>query len=427
MTGESKLFTSVTSPIHQSVRLVDGSYAPILRMGEVSLSPSITLQPVFHVPNLAPNLLFVSRLTKSLNCAVTFLSDCCLIQDRSTRGYERNGLYYFEDPPPPVSVLQASVLPVSHSYNFSLESLNLWHARLGHVNFQYLCLLFPALVKACKSHKFHCHVCALSKHTRSSYISRMHRTPCAFDLIHSDVWGPSPVTSLSGHRYYVTFIDDHTRCTWVYLLKKKSEVLPSFTQFLRMVKTQYNVVRGIRSDNAKEYVSDAFVSQLNKQGILQQLSNTYTPEQNGVAERKNRSLMVVVRCLLRGMNVPKNYWHMAVLTASYLLNRTPSRILHGKPPLRLLHPDKILFPVVPRIFGCVCYVQNRSPTCTKLDDKAIKCIFLGYAAFSKGYRCFDPLTHKFYHTMDVSFLEDTPFFGKSFFTRKINPLGVSFT
>jgi hypothetical protein len=107
--------------------------------------------------------------------------------------------------------------------------LTLWHAHLGHVNFQYLCLLFPPFIKACKDHKFQCEVCEVSKHTCTSYILRMHRTSSVFDLIHSDVWGPSPVMAFSGHRYYVTFIDDHSRCTWVYLLKKKSDVLLLFT------------------------------------------------------------------------------------------------------------------------------------------------------------------------------------------------------
>uniref|UniRef100_A0A2N9G5A4 Integrase catalytic domain-containing protein n=1 Tax=Fagus sylvatica TaxID=28930 RepID=A0A2N9G5A4_FAGSY len=132
----------------------------------------------------------------------------------------------------------------------------------------------------------------------------MHRPSSVFDLIHSDVWGPSPVMAFSGHRYYVTFIDDHSRCTWVYLLKKKSDVLPLFTQFLQMIKTQYNtIVRAIRSDNGGEYISDAFCSQLNQKGILHQLTCPQTPEQNGVAERKNRHIMSIVRCLLCGMHV----------------------------------------------------------------------------------------------------------------------------
>jgi hypothetical protein len=193
-----------------------------------------------------------------------------LLQDLSSkkifgRGYEHDGLYYFGDPPPTTSGLQASILLSSSSYVFSFKTLTLWHTRLGHVNFQYLCLLFPSFIKACKDHKFQCEVCELSKHTHTSYIPRIHRPSSVFDLIHSDVWGPSPVMAFSGHSYYVTFINDHSRCTWVYLLKKKSDVLPLFTQFLQIIKTQYNtIVRAIRSDNGGEYISDAFCSQLTR-------------------------------------------------------------------------------------------------------------------------------------------------------------------
>jgi transposase InsO family protein len=415
MTGESSLFSSPLIPITQSVCLADNSTSHISHKGDVFLSSDILLSSVLHVPNFAFNLLSVSRLAKSLNCAVIFLPYHCLLQDLNSkkifgRGYERDGLYYFGEPPP-TSGLQASILPYSNSNVFSLKTLTLWHARLGHVNFQYLCLLFPSLIKTCKDHKFQCVVCELSKHTRTSYIPRMHRTSSIFDLIHSDVWGPSPVMAFSGHRYYVTFIDDHSRCTWVYLLKKKSDVLPLFTQFLQMIKTQFNtVVRAIRSGNGGEYISDGFCSQLNQKGILQQLSCPYTPEQNGVAERKNRHIMSIVRCLLSGMHVPKSYWHMAVLTAVYLINRTPSRVLHSMAPLQILKPDCTLFFILPRVFGCTCFVQNRSPHRTKLDNKSVKCIFLGYSAMSKAYRCYDPVSRHLYHSLDVTFFEDVPFY-----------------
>ncbi|GFY91383.1 hypothetical protein Acr_07g0015790 [Actinidia rufa] len=234
------------------------------------------------------------------------------------------------------------------------------------------------------------------------------------DPLPSHVWGPSPVTALSQHRCYVTFIDDYTRCTWVYLMRNKSEVFSHFTHFLQMIKTQYNtVVRNIRSDNGREYITNEFRAELNKCGILQQLTCPYTPEQNGVAERKNRHIMSVVRCLLRGMGVPKHFWHMAVLTATYLINRTPSRVLQGKAPLHILQPTSTLFSIIPRVFGCTCFVQNRSPTRTKLDDKAIRCIFLGYSSMSKGYRCYDLITRYMYHSLDVTFLETVLFFSDS--------------
>ncbi|GFZ18373.1 hypothetical protein Acr_27g0001120 [Actinidia rufa] len=132
------------------------------------------------------------------------------------------------------------------------------------------------------------------------------------------------VTTLSQHRYYVTFIDDYTRCTSVYLMHNKSEFFSHFTHFLQMVKTQYNtIVRNIRSDNGREYITIEFRAELNKCGILQQITYPYTLEQNGVTERKNCYIMSVVRYLLRGMGVPKYFWHMIVLTAIYLINRTP--------------------------------------------------------------------------------------------------------
>ncbi|GFY85851.1 hypothetical protein Acr_04g0005890 [Actinidia rufa] len=432
MTGELATFTSPVTSIHQSVCIADGSSIPIRSQGDACLSSDITLSSVYYVPNFAYNLLSVSRLAKDLNCAVVFLPSRCLLQDLTSkkifgRGYERDGLYYFGDPLPSSAsssslhvfsppMLESSILSPSglKSSVFSFQTLDLWHARLGHANFQYLCWLFPSFNKACQKFNFQCDVCELSKHTRASYIPRMLRAPSAFDLIHSDVWGPSPVTALSQHRYYVTFIDDYTRCTWVYLMRHKSEVFSHFTHFLQMIKTQYNtVVRNIRSDNGREYITNEFRAELNKCGILQQLTCPYTPEQNGVAERKNRHIMSVVRCLLRGMGVPKYFWHMAVLTATYLINRTPSRVLNGKAPLHILQPASTLFPIIPRVFGCTCFVQNRSPTRTKLDDKAVRCIFLGYSSMSKGYRCYDPVTRHMYHSLDVTFLETVPFFSNS--------------
>ncbi|GFZ04975.1 hypothetical protein Acr_17g0005470 [Actinidia rufa] len=119
------------------------------------------------------------------------------------------------------------------------------------------------------------------------------------------------------------------------------------------------------------------------------------------------------RCLLRGMGVLKYFWHMVVRTATYLINWTPSRVLQGKAPLHILQPTSTLFPIIPRVFGCTCFVQNRSLTRTKLDDKAVRCIFLGYSSMSKGYRCYDPVTRYMYHSLDVTVLKTVPFFSDS--------------
>ena len=221
MTGELSLFTSPLTPVSQSVRIANGSAVHVSCTGDVRLSPDLTLSSVLYVPDFAYNLLSISRIVRDYACDVIFSTSGCLLQDQHSKkifgkGYERDGLYYFGDPPGARTSslsLQASVMPNLESSSFSLESLNLWHARLGHASFKYLCQLFPLLNKSCQQENFKCVVCELSKHIRSSYIPRMSRAPSPFDIIHSDVWGPSPVTSLTGHRYYVTFIDDHTRCT----------------------------------------------------------------------------------------------------------------------------------------------------------------------------------------------------------------------
>ena len=162
-------------------------------------------------------------------------------------------------------------------------------------------------------------------------------------------------------------------------------------------------------------LSDGFCSQLNQKGILQQLSCPYTPEQNGVVECKNRHIMSIVRCLLSGMHVPKSYWHMAVLIAVYLINRTFSRVLHGMAPLQILKPNCTLFSILSCVFGCTCFVQNHSPHCTKLDNKSVKCIFLGYSAMSKAYRCYDPVSRHLYHSFDVTFFLGCSFLWHSFY------------
>ena len=128
-------------------------------------------------------------------------------------------------------------------------------------------------------------------------------------------------------------------------------------------------------------------------------------------ERKNRHIMSIVRCLLCSMHVPKSYWHMVVFIAVYLMNRTPSQVLHGIAPLQFLMPDSTLFSILPRVFGCIWFVQNCSLTRTKLDNKSIRCIFLGYSTMSKAYRCYDPDSRHLYHFLDVTFFEDILFYG----------------
>nr|AAP21414.1 putative polyprotein [Oryza sativa Japonica Group]ABF99446.1 retrotransposon protein, putative, unclassified [Oryza sativa Japonica Group] len=151
------------------------------------------------------------------------------------------------------------------------------------------------------------------------------------------------------------------------------------------------------------------ISLLHYEGIIHQTTCPGTPPQNGVAERKNRHLLEVARSLMFQMNVPKYLWSEAVMTAAYLINRMPSRILGMKSPAELLL-GKREFKVPPKVFGCVCFVRDHRPSVGKLDPHAVKCVFVGYASSQKGYKCWDPIGRRLFVSMDVTFREFEPYY-----------------
>ena len=166
----------------------------------------------------------------------------------------------------------------------------LWHFKLGHPNFQYLKHLFPSPFRY--NDVFQCEICQLAKHQCSSYPSKTSFHP--FTMIHSDIWGPSRIQSLTGEKWFITFIDDHTRITWVYLLKEKSEAEQTFKNSHLMVQNQYNTrIKILRTDNGTEYFNTLLGAYLLEQGIIHQSSCIGTPQQNEIVERKNRHLLEV--------------------------------------------------------------------------------------------------------------------------------------
>jgi hypothetical protein len=196
------------------------------------------------------------------------------------------------------------------------------------------------------------------------------------------------------------------------MIKHKSEVLQCFQDFHKLVANQFNArVRILRTDNGTEYVNNALGAYISDQGIVHQTTCPGNPPQNGVDERKNRHLLEVARSLMFQINVPKYLWSEAVMTATYLINRMPSRILGMKSPAELLLGTSD-FKVPPRVFGCVFFVKDHRPMVGKLDPKAIKCIFVGYASTQKGYKCWDPIGRRLFVSMDVTFREEEPYYTK---------------
>ncbi|KAJ9685012.1 hypothetical protein PVL29_017155 [Vitis rotundifolia] len=194
-------------------------------------------------------------------------------------------------------------------------------------------------------------------------------------------------------------------------MKNRAELFSIFQKFYAEIQTQFNIsIRVLRSDNAREYFSAPFTSFMSHHGILHQSSCAHTPQQNGVAERKNRHLVETARTILLHSNVPFRFWGDAVLTACYLINRMPSSILHDQIPHSLLFPDQPLYFLPPRVFGCTCFVHILTPGQDKLSAKAMKCLFVGYSRLQKGYRCYSLETHRYFISADVTFFEDSPFF-----------------
>jgi hypothetical protein len=405
-----------SSPRRTSIVNANGMISPVTGAGSVILSPSLHLSNTLLVPSLSHKLLSVSQITTELNCVVLMFSDFCLIQDILTkeiigRGTKKGGLYYMED----FSLGRAH--HVSSVPGSKPQQIWLWHRRLGHPSFGYLRHLFPNLFSNIETSEFNCHTCILAKSHRATYPLSMNKSDTPFALIHSDVWGPSPISIVSGVRWFVIFVDDCTRMTWLYLLKRKDEVFKVFQSFHAMIQTQFSAqIRILRSDNGGEYVNHHFHSYFQQHGLIHETSCPQTPQQNGVAERKNRHILETARALLLGAHVPTQHWSDAVSTAVHLINRLPSKILNFQTPLQSLSalvslPTALMLP--PRIFGCVAYVHLPKNQRTKLDPCALRCLFLGYAAHQKGYRCYDPTTQRTYVTMDVTFLESAPFYSSS--------------
>lgn len=227
-----------------------------------------------------------------------------------------------------------------------------------------------------------------------------------FQLVHADVWGPSPIPSFQGFRYYLLLIDDCTRYSWFFPLHYKSQVKTKLAEFKAFVCTQFQTsIQIIRSDNGGEFLNNYLLSLFLNAGLLHQTTCPYTPEQNGVVERKHRHLIETTVTLLHQLGLPFKLWLEALLTFVYLTNRLPQSTLNFQVPYKLLYhtsPDYYSL----KVFGCACYPWLKPYTPHKLWAKSTTCVFLGYCDTTKGFRCFNPVANKVYISRNVKFVED---------------------
>ncbi|KAL0395161.1 UNVERIFIED_CONTAM: Retrovirus-related Pol polyprotein from transposon RE2 [Sesamum latifolium] len=283
---------------------------------------------------------------------------------------------------------------------------SLWHLRLGHSSYQAIKNISELKIKQPDSSN-PCHVCHISKHHRLYFPVSNTQVDSIFDLVHMDLWGPYKTAIVSGCCYFLTIVDHFSRNTWTYLLKHKSQAVNCITSFIQMVNTQFTCkVKTIRTDNGAEFLSSQCQTLFLDHGILHQRSCSYTPQQNGIAEHKHKHLLAVARALLFQASLPERFWGDCVLTATYIINRTPSHILNW------VTPYELLFRKPPKcdhlkVFGCLCYAKNTDPRKTKFSPRASKCVFMGYAPGQKGYKVYDLSSHSYVVSRDVLFYEFT--------------------
>ena len=318
----------------------------------------------------------------------------------------QQGLYYlpWHDP------IQAAGSKVATVKTPPQERIMEIHQRMGHPSFYLLKLMYPHLFDELNLELLICDACQLGKFKRTTYPISNNRTNKPFQLIHCDVWGPSPHDDLLGNRYFLICTDDHSRFSWFFLLKAKSEVTTKIINLCKLIQRQFgSPILGLRTDNAKDFLNQKLSEFLASEGIKHETSCPYTPQQNGLAERKIRDIVDKSRTLLIQASAPQNLWGFAAMTAVHLINRLPTKSLDLKSPLEILEnrfPDVRLKTGLPvKIFGCVVYVHNPVHKNNKWSTKALKCVFLGYSQTQKGYKVYHPISRKYLVTKDVIFDE----------------------
>jgi hypothetical protein len=268
------------------------------------------------------------------------------------------------------------------------ESLQEWHAKLCHFR-------KSALLKMSKDAAYgirvrsdkavDCESCQISKFTRNPQPKRSVRNvKHQGEVITSNFKGPITPTSKGGAKYVCLFTDVATRETHAFLMSSKggSETLQTFKNFKASFELKYGVkIKSLRTDNGGEYTSDNFEEYLRQQGIRHEKTAPYSSAQNGIVERKHRTIFDAVRSCLKESGLPKYLWGECLMNVVEVQNKLPTRVLNDISPYEKIHGKKPYLGNIQK-FGQVCYIRNEKAS--NLDDKARKCYYLGHSNTTKG-------------------------------------------
>ncbi len=409
MTGEKSHFISLKQKEGGTVSFGDNSKGTIIGIGRIGKENSSSIDNVLLVDGLKHNLLSISQLCDK-GYRVIFEALVCQVIDIVSNQTKfigrRQGNVYVID------LNDLSSFNVKCLMATNKDDSWLWHRRLGHASMHIISKLVKSdLVRGLPKMKFEkdkvCDACMKGKQTKVSFKSKnCISTSRPLQLLHMDLFGPIRTRSLGGKQYCFVIVDDYSRFTWVFFLAHKSDTCGVFIPFAHRVQKEKGAcISSIRSDCGKEFINHDMISFCESSGISHNFSAPRTPQQNGVVERKNRTLEEMARTMLCESSLPRYFWAEATNTACYILNRALIRPILNKTPYELWKGKK------PNIsyfhaFGCKCFVLNNGKdNLGKFDAKSDEAIFVGYSSKSKAFRVFNKRTLVIEESIHVVFDE----------------------
>lgn len=384
----------------------------------------IALDNVLHAPKLERNLMSISQCTSN-GLKFWFDADSCTI-------FPNGGTV------PPVGKPLCSVAkgndnlyrihrradsPAQTFFGVRSQACipkEVWHKRLGHINDRDLQRLHTNNAtgifiakdsQSSTSRSNRCESCIMSKMARAPFPSSRHNLASRpFEVVFSDICGPFPVPSLAGSRYFISFIDKKTRYAMVYFLKQKSDALDAFKTFdamaFRRSGQRINAVETLHTDNGGEYLSALFKEFCEKQGIVQETTVPYCPQQNAIAERFNRTMQEIGNSIRHEAGLGREFWAESINTAVYLYVRRPHSALNFITPYEALRQEKPDLSHL-RIFGCRAWYRIPAELRRKLSPRAEPAIFIGYSKTQQGYCFWNPIKRRIVVSRDAVFDENT--------------------
>ena len=363
----------------KKVLLGDSHTTIVAGIGNVELKftsgKTLLLKDVMHTPEMRKNLVSGFLLNKA-GFTQTIGADLYTIIKNGIfvgKGYATDDMFK----------LNVEFNKVSSSA-YMLCDFNVWHARLCHVNKRIIKNMSNiGLIPKMSENDFEkCDFCSQAKITKKPHKS-ITRESEPLDLIHSDICELDGTLTRNGKRYFITFIDDCSDYTYVYLMKNKSDAFDMFKEYVTEIENQFNKkIKRFRSDRGTEYDSSMFREFYNSHGIIHETTAPYSPEMNGKAERKNRTLTESVVAILLNSGAASHWWGEILLTVCYVLNRVPKSKSKISPYeiLKNRQPNLSYF----RTWGCLAYVRIPDPKRIKLASRAYECVFIGYVINSKA-------------------------------------------